>query len=103
MIKCFVTLCMVGNASVCQPPQELTPADGHYITSPLECGRAGFMAYTAARIEQQTPEKVEEGKPAPVQWFPKVYGKQIGDGAGEIDKWLADQRAKADRLSPQIK
>jgi hypothetical protein len=67
------------------------------ITSPLECGRGGFTAYAQ---QTQTPPGKD---PTKLEWFPKVYGREIDTGTNEIHQWIEDQKAKAARLEPQIR
>jgi hypothetical protein len=98
MIKCFITLCLLANPTFCQAPIEITPID-HVITSPMECGRGGFIYFTQGRMAQQTPE---QSSPKPV-WFPKVSSRLEGDGSDIVRKWVEEERARAARLEPQIK
>jgi hypothetical protein len=69
------------------------------VVSPLECMRGGAIFFSQARMAQQTPE---QGAPAPA-YFAKIYGKMEGDGSDIVQSWLAEQRARAKRLEPQIK
>lgn len=98
MIHCFITLCLVANPSVCKPPVEITPID-HAVTSPMECGRGGFIYFAQGRIEQKTPDLAT---PAP-EWFPKVSSKLEGDGSDIVRLWVDAEKARRVRLDPQIK
>lgn len=94
MIKCFVALCVVGHATVCQPPVEIMPDDGSVISSPMQCGKGGLTYFTIGGLAKD---------PNGTEWFPKVYGKQEGDDSGVIQAWLDEQKARRKRLAPQIK
>jgi hypothetical protein len=88
MIKCFIALCLVGQANVCQPEMEITPID-HPVTSPMECARGGLTFYS----------QVQPGD----KWFWKVRSFMEGDGSDIVRKWVEDEKARAARLEPQIK
>lgn len=97
VIHCLVVLCLTANPSICKAPVEVSPEDGHVITSPMECMMGGMAYFARARIEQQTPEA-----DAPA-WFPKVSARMDGDGSDIVSAWLAEQRAIEAATAPQIK
>lgn len=96
MIKCFITLCMVANPTMCLQPLEITPAD-HPITSTMECTRGAFVYFSQPRMAQQTPE----GNPP--NWFPKVDAYMEGDGSDIVSNWVRAEKARLKALEPQIK
>jgi hypothetical protein len=88
MIKCFIKLCLVANASICQPEMEITPID-HAVTSPMECSRGGLIFFS----------QVQPGD----QWSWRTRSYMEGDGSDIVKKWVEDEKARAARLEPQIK
>lgn len=87
MIRAYVIFCYVAHPAVCLPKIEITPID-HAITSPMECARGGFIL----EAQKQNPKL-----------FAKVRCEMEGDGSDIVQKWVEDQKARAERLEPQIK
>jgi hypothetical protein len=102
MIKCFLVICSVANPNACGAPLDITPTD-HIVTSPMECGRGGAILFSQKRSEQQTPEQLADGKPAPVEVFAKTYSRMEGDGSDIVPNWIAEEKRRLTAQEPQIK
>lgn len=111
MIKCFITLCLVANPTMCLPPLQIEPSDGHPITSPMECARGAMIYQAQTRIADNpdTPttrgnrEQLVEGKPAPIQYFAKVNSYLEGDGSDIVPSWVEAEKRRLKAAEPQIK
>lgn len=85
MIKCFVTLCLIANPQVCKPEMEITPVD-HPVTSPMECARGAFGNFSGT------------------EWYVARSASRLdGDGSDIVRTWVAGEKARLERLAPQIK
>lgn len=101
MIKCFVTMCMLANPTMCTPPVEVQPADVHPIASPMECLKGGIIYFAQGPVKTRSPE---DGLPIQTaQWFPKVSSKMYGDGSDIVPRWVEAEKRRLKALEPQIK